>query len=1164
MSANLKLLVASVLFAATTFAADRWQSAAAAERADAPDFNREVRPILAKHCFRCHGRDEEQREAELRLDIRAQAVAVLPSGALAIVPGSADKSEVYKRITSGDEFVRMPPVDAGEPLSAEEIAILKRWIETGASYARHWSFAEPQRPQLPDVRDAAWPESPLDYFVLSRLEANGLSPSPEADRHTLIRRLSLDLRGLPPTPEEVEAFVRDEHPDAYARLVERFLADPAYGERWARMWLDLARYADSKGYGSDPLREIWRYRDWVIDAFNRNLPFDQFTIEQLAGDLLPEATLEQRMATAMHRNTMTNTEGGTDDEEFRVAAVKDRVDTTLQVWMGLTMGCAKCHNHKYDPIAQEEYYAFFDFFNHTADADRSDESPRIPVPRPEDLAAQNRNDARIAKLQEQLQVPTPELQAALDRWEAELTGEIKWQPLKVLKAESAGGATLTRLEDGSLLASGENPASDTYTIRVAADAADLDKLTGFRLESLPHPDLPGGGSGRAEDGSFVLTNVSAATVPAGDVSTDGTPSARFVRIEIPGRQRILSLAEVELISGGKNVATAGQSRQSSTDYDGPAKLAIDGNTNGHYFEAKSTTHTKVEDDPWWELDLGAPRKIDSIKIWNRTDGNTPPRLADFRVILLDGKRQPVWQQKIAEYPNPSRNVSPSGRLAIPLQQAYAQQGLSAAGVLTADAKGWSAGLNDGDSRELIVLPAAPVQQAKAKVLELTLEFQHATPQATLGRFRLSATADDKLARRAKLPAEISALLAIPPAQRTDKQQDRLAEHYRKISPELKQVRAEIARLEKSRPEIPTLPVMQELPPDKHRQTHVMIKGDFLNPGKKVTADVPDAFHGFPEDAPRNRLGMARWLVDDENPLTSRVMVNRLWAQLLGRGIVETEEDFGTQGELPSHPELLDWLATEFVARGWDIKALLREIVLSKTYRQSSRVTEELLAKDPRNALLSRAPRYRLEAEMVRDQSLALSGLLSRKLGGPSVYPPQPPGLWRAAFNGRDRKWPTSRGADRYRRGLYTFWRRTVPYPSMATFDAPSREICTVRRTRTNTPLQAFVTLNDPVYVEAAQALARRIVRQGGETIEDRLQFALRLCTSRPPQQDQVEVLRSLYERELEQYEAHPQAAAEFATDPLGPLPEGWNAAELAAWTVVASVLLNMDAVLSKG
>ncbi len=911
--------------------------------APAVDFRKDVQPILARNCFRCHGIDEDDREAGLRLDVRDAAIRPAESGAVPIVPGHPERSELIRRIRSGDESERMPPPDTGLKLTRRDIEILERWIRQGAPYQQHWAFVPPRRPPLPPP---AFPDAdvhnPIDLFVQAKLKGTGLSPSPPADRYTLIRRVSLDLRGLPPTPEEVAAFVDDPRPDAYERLVDRLLADPGFGERWARVWLDLARYADSRGYGSDPLRpNMWLYRNWVIDAFNRNLPFDQFTIEQLAGDLLPGATEQQRVATAFHRNTMTNTEGGTDDEEFRVAAVLDRVDTTIQVWMGLTMGCAKCHNHKYDPITQKEYYQFFAIFNQTADADRPDEAPVLKV---------HTDDYRFQLAQHQKRV------SALKRQIAQLQREVQQQ--------------------------------------------------------------------------------------AGQQS-DTPMTARFVRIELPGRKRILSLAEVEVLSAGRNVARDGQARQSSTAYDGPAQRAIDGNTDGDYNAARSTTHTDTEDNPWWEVDLGRSFPIQAVRIWNRTDNALQSRLDGFVVRLLDEHRQVVWSQTV---------------------------------------------------------PKAPQR-------DVTLSPRPETPQAR----------------------------------------------------QLAELQNRLAKLERSVPQPPTVPVMQELPPEKRRPTHVLIKGNFLSPGEPVEPDVPHAFHPLDDGLPRNRLGAARWLVDRDNPLTARVCVNRLWAQLFGVGIVETEEDFGTQGEFPTHPELLDWLAVEFM-RDWDVKRMLRLMVTSATYRQSSAVRPEHRQIDPDNRLLARAPRFRLDAETIRDQALALSGLLSRKIGGPSVYPYQPPGLWRAAFNGQ-RKWPTSTGEDKYRRGIYTFWRRTVPYPSMAAFDAPSREVCTVRRIRTNTPLQALVTLNDPVYVEAAQGLARRILAEGGASIRDKARYGLSLCLVRPPDARQIEIIEHLYHDQRAHFERHPDDAAVVATDPLGPAPPDVELTDLAAWTVVANVLLNMDGVL---
>lgn len=758
---------------------------------DPIDYNRDVRPILSKNCFPCHGADPGTREANLRLDLRAEATKELESGSTAIVPGDPENSDLVFRVEADDETIIMPPKKGGTPLSKEEIATLRAWVAAGAPYASYWSFVKPEAHPLPAVKNPSWVRNGIDAWVLARLEKEGLAPSPPADPFVLLRRLSLDLRGLPPTPAEIDELEKNPTDATLEKFVDRFLDDPAYGERWARLWLDLARYADSSGYGSDPLRpNMWRYRDWVINAYNANMPYDRFTLDQLAGDLLPDPTLDQRIATAFHRNTMTNTEGGTDDEEFRVAAIKDRVDTTGQVWMGLTINCAKCHTHKYDPITIEDYYSLFAIYNQSADNDQPNEQPVLSIPTPEITAKRAEIDARIDALRE-------------------------------------------------------------------------------------------------------------------------------------------------------------------------------------------TLNTKADD----------------------------------------------------------------------------------------------------------------------------------------------------------------------PAQ--------------------KPIRDEIAALEKSRPEFPTIPVMVELPPANHRVTKVLNKGNFLDPGAVVEPAVLASFHPLPTSAPANRLGLAEWLIDPENPLTARVAVNRLWSQLLGAGLVRTEEDFGTQGDAPTHPELLDWLAAQYRDGGWDTKALVRLIVTSSTYRQSSRATPELLDKDPENKLLARSGRFRLPAETIRDQALALSGLLDRKIGGPSVFPVQPEGLWQAAFNG-ERTWTTSPGADRYRRGLYTFWRRTIPYPSMATFDAPSRELCTVKRTRSNTPLQALVTLNDPVYVEAAQALARRIVREGGETPEARIAFALRLCLARPANPEQAQRLLALYQNELEHYRAHPDAAKALATEPLGPLPEGWDAAETAAWTSVANVLLNLDGVLARG
>ncbi len=1128
------------------------------------DFNRDIRPILSKNCFACHGPDAEHREAGLRLDVREAALKPAESGAVAIVPGRADQSELLRRVAAdGDE--RMPPADMAAALKPEQIQLLKQWLNQGANYARHWSLEKPRPVARPEVTNRAWPKNPIDEFILTRLEREKLNPSPEADRYALLRRLSFDLRGLPPTPTEAEQFLADINSDAYEKLVDRFLADKAYGERWARVWLDLARYADSKGYGSDPLRTIWRYRDWVIDALNSNLPFDQFTIQQIAGDLLPQPTPEQIMATAFHRNTMTNTEGGTDDEEFRVAAVKDRVDTTMQVWMGLTLGCAKCHNHKYDPFSQREYYQLFSFFNQTADADRGDEEPTMPAPTPESLEAIRQHDAQLAALKKKLDTQTPELTAAQRAWEKQLTADADWAVLPPVDTASSAGSTFEKLADGSLLAQGGSPGIDTYTVTAETDLAGI---TAFRLEALPHASLPGGGSGRGTAGSFTLSRI---VVSAELLPTAPARTGRFVRIELFGKDRILALGEVQAFVGAQNVARGGQPKQSSTYAAARAELAIDGNTNGDYVKAQSTSHTATEADPWWELDLRKDQPLERIVVWNRTDGGTGSRLAGMRVSLLDAKRNTVWQAWLAnaDAPQPSREFVLGAAQELPAAQAtadFTRAGSSIESLLkpaTNDAAGWSVEPRQKERHSAVF--ALPLRLNKFGRTRLTFRLEHSSkmPGHSLGCFRLSASTSRSVLDRVALPVDIVAIVDTPAADRTTAAQEKLAGYYRAIAPALNPLRKQIADAEKSRPKTPTLPVMRELPADKHRVTHLLVKGNFLVPGEVVDAATPAALHPLPKAAPRNRLGLAQWLVDGENPLTARVMVNRFWAQLFGTGLVETEEDFGTQGLPPSHAELLDWLAGEFVREHWDIKQMLRLMVTSATYRQSSVVGARLLELDPDNRLLARGPRFRLEAEMVRDQALALSGLLSSKTHGPSVFPVQPDGLWQAAFNG-ERTWATSAGDDRYRRALYTFWRRTIPYPSMATFDAPSREICAIRRIRTNTPLQAFVTLNDPVYVEAAQALARRIVRQGGSNPEERARFGLRLCMVRPPQAVEVAQLVALYQSELEHFRKDSAAAEQLATKPLGPLPAGVDARELAAWTVVANVLLNLDAVLMKG
>jgi mono/diheme cytochrome c family protein len=1127
----------------------------------AVDFNRHIRPLLSRNCFACHGPDDETRQAGLRLDLRDAATAKLDSGERAIVPGDPDASELVRRISSTDPDLRMPPPKSGHELTPAEIDLVKRWIAEGGAYSAHWSFVKP----APPIVSADGAPHPIDALVRRELVRHELTPSPEADRATLLRRASLDLRGLPPTPEELDEFLADDSPDAYERLLDQYFASPSYGERWARMWLDLARFADSAGYGSDPLRlNMWRYRDWVIDAFNRNLPYDQFTIEQLAGDLLPDATLDQRIATAFHRNTMTNSEGGTDDEEFRTYAVWDRVDTTLQVWMGLTMGCAKCHNHKYDPITQQEYYRVFAILNQTADRDQPDESPVIEAPDGEYLRKSAAIEAEIAAVRRQIDADTPELRAEFAAWEKSLAKTDEWTVVLPTAISSLNGTELKLQSDQSLLADGPRPEKETYEIQWTLPTANI---TALRLETIPDASLPGGGAGRADNGNFVLSGILASVRPANEPAR--TIAGRYVRIERTGAGQFIHLAEVEVFSSGKNVARGGKATQSTTDYGGEAARAIDGNTNGDYYGGNSVTHTAEQDNPWWEVDLGNPLAIERIVVWNRTDNGTGARMTNLKVAVLDAERKTVWDQLIAEPPHPTKELAPTNERLWKFAGAYADYSQPEFSVeLAVDpAKkpnfGWAVGPRLTEPHHAVFVLAEPVTSDSPVVM--TVRLIHESTQAQgLGRFRLSTTGDAAAARRIGIPGDVLQILDAPAETRTAEQSQRLMAYYRTIAPSLKGLRDQWAALEKSRPPLPTVPVLQELEGDQRRKTTIFLRGNFLSKGPEVEPGFPSAFHSSANSpASPTRLDLARWLVDPENPLTARVAANRFWAQLFGAGLVTTEEDFGAQGELPSHPELLDWLAVEFQRRAWDMKQFLRTIVTSATYRQSAKASLDAAAKDPRNRWLARGPRFRLEAELVRDQALAVSGLLSRKIGGPSVYPYQPAGLWQAAFNGQ-RNWTESPGEDKFRRGLYTFWRRTVPYPSMATFDAPSREICAVRRVRTNTPLQAFVTLNDPAYVEISQAFARRVMSEGGSTPEERAAYALKLVLCRVPEASQIAEVVRLYQSEVEHYRSRPQQAVEMATQPLGLLPAGIDPAVAAAWTVVANMLLNLDAVLTRG
>ncbi|MDB5348846.1 MAG: type protein [Planctomycetota bacterium] len=1156
----------AVLFLALVAATSSGGISAASDKTVRPiDFNRDIRPILSNACFACHGPDANKRKGlktPLRLDTEQGAFADL-GGHFALIRGNPDESEAIRRISSGDANEVMPPARSGKKLTPKEVEILTEWVKQGAVYAKHWAYVKPVRPPLPDVRDVKWPRNPIDRFLLARLEREGWNPSQEADKTTLIRRLSLDLTGLPPGLDEVDQFINDPRPDAYEKLVDRLLAKPAYGEYWARMWLDLARYADSAGYADDPARTIWPYRDYVVRSLNANKPFDQFTVEQLAGDLLPNATDDQLIATAFHRNTLTNNEGGTNDEEFRSVAVVDRVNTTMSVWMGTTIACAQCHDHKYDPLSQEEYFRLYAFFNNTEDADRGDESPILPLYSDEQKRQKAEWVAEVAKLETTLRTPTPELLAAQERWERSLANDLFVTALKPTVLTARSGAKLALKDDQSILAESRDK-TDVYTVESPLPSP---RLTALRLEALPHDSLPNKGPGYAA-GNFVVSRVKATIRPP----SNSRKSGQYVRIELPGKGKYLSLAEVQVFNEAENIAPKGTARQSGTAYDGPAQKAIDGNTDGRYESAKSTTHSDGGDDPWWEVDLKAEQPIDKIAIWNRTDNNLQGRLSDFRVIILNARREPVWTQTVAIAPNPSVELSPIGEREIPFKSAladYSQTGFEAANVLDGKdtaSRGWAIGGGTGASHSLTLIPAMAVEKIEpGSTLKVTIEQIYKMEKHTLGRFRLTMSDDDRAGESARSPASILAILRTTPEKRSDAQKAELTRYYlESIAPELKVPRDRLAALKTQlsglRPST-TLPVLRELTSAARRKTKIQHRGNFMDLGAEVTEGVPAAFPPLPSDAPANRLTLARWLVSGDNPVTPRVIANRYWDALFGIGLVPTSEDFGSQGELPTHPELLDWLATEIVANRWDLKAFLKLIVSSAAYRQRSAITPEMSVRDPENRLVARGPRFRLPAETIRDQALFVSGLLSPKMYGPPVKPPQPSSGLSAAFGGGI-DWETSKGEDRYRRGLYTTWRRSNPYPSMTTFDAPNREVCLVRRSRTNTPLQALVTLNDPVYVESAQALSRRMV-SGGKSPAEKARLGFRLCLARQASEEEVSRLVALFETSFAEFSKDRAKALKLATEPIGPAPKDADVAELAAWTVVGNVLLNLDEMLMK-
>jgi hypothetical protein len=1169
-------------------------------QAQSPDFNREVRPILSQHCFKCHGPDEGQRKASLRLDRRDGAKGVLAFS-------KAGESTFVKRIVSHGADM-MPPVYANKPLVDKERAILRRWIAAGAVYKPHWAFVPPKQSALPKVQNPAWCRNAIDCFILARLEKQGLKPSPEADRITLVRRVTLDLVGLPPTPEEADAFLNDKAPNAYERLVDRLLASPHYGERWARRWLDLARYADTNGYEKDRFRSVWPYRDWVIDAFNRDMPFDQFTIKQIAGDLLPNAGVEERVATGFHRNTMLNEEGGIDPLEYRYYATVDRVATTGTAWLGLTVGCAQCHTHKFDPITQREYYRMMAFL------DNADELT-IDVPRADLTTKRKEIEAQVADRTAHLAEHFP------------LPGNLRWTAAPSPTVQTASGALATRLPDNSVRLSGLDPDTDVYTVTLDSDMSEVGAV---RLETLTDPSLGNGGPGRTPHGNFVLTEFTATVSPR--YGADKAIPVKFVRAEADFAQD--QFPAQNAIDGnsktGWAISGTGHWNVPRTALFFPEKpirflggghwtFRLEQTYGGHHtlgrfrlslgqMVTSDTRPVEVQRQEELERKYGlwlheAESRAVHWSVLRPTQATSNlPRLTvqddssifvsgdmtkhDVYTLQLPTDGKPITALRLEALPDdrlpgqgPGRVFHEGGpgdfflsEIAVkaggkPVKWASAtQSGIgSAAGAIDGNPQtGWSINGRQGQPSSAVFRLAEPL---KTDTFTVQLDFEQYYA-AALGRFRVAVTSDSRPAE-ADLPPDVEEILLVSSAQRTDSQQARLRQHYLSVAPELEPERAAIAQLRRQEPAYPTALAFAERPPDNPRLTYVHHRGEFLQREEQVTPGVPAILPGLPPTSGgrASRLTFARWLVSPQNPLTARVAVNRQWAALFGAGLVRTVQDFGYQGEPPSHPELLDWLAIAFaspaldqkskVEKGlsWSLKRLHRLIVTSATYRQSSRITPDLLAKDPENRLLARGPRIRLEAELLRDATLTASGLLSRKIGGPSVFPPQPPGVTSEGTYG-PLEWRVSEGEDRYRRGLYTFSKRTAPYAMFTTFDAPTGEVCVARREVSDTPLQALAMLNDQVFVEASQALGRMMSARPGTTAES-VAYLFRRCVTRPPSQEETNLLLQYFTTQKDRFEKKELDAATVAGKGDG------DPNARAAWTVLARSLLNLDEAITK-
>jgi hypothetical protein len=1029
-------------------------------------FTREVLPILSNNCFACHGPDEQQRKTKFHFDTREGAFAKRG----VIEPGNAADSLLIEMITHPDPKQRMPPLESGHTLTEKQISTLRRWIDSGAAWDTHWAYTPARRQEPPATKRTGWARNPIDRFILARLEREGLQPSPEADQETLLRRVTYDLTGLPPAPAEVDAFLADRSPDAYEKRVDALLQSPHYGERMAMSWLDASRYADTHGYHIDNLRQMWPWRDWVIGAFNRNLPFDRFVTEQIAGDLIPNATRDQKVASGFNRNHMINFEGGAIADEYQVEYVVDRVEATSSAFMGLTMGCARCHSHKYDPITHKEFYQFFAFFN--------------SVP-------ERGLDGRLGNAAPVLPLPSHEQQTRLDELDAAI--EARTDALADLVIEPVQREWEKTLSQAALRS--VEPGTDALVAHYELDGNFSDI------------------SGRFQHGRMIT----------GDPTFDAGRMGRAV------------------------------------SFDGDTEVSF-GNVGR--FDRADRFSTAFWVKPRGSLPVHVLQKLNDAQGRRGCEWR-------FEDILLVGIQR--WAGRLTVT---LASDSPAGAIQIRTRERF-RFGDWHHVALTYDGSGKAAGLR-------LYVGGAP---ADVEVVRDTLAGPIANDaplrigSRSLGQPFVGQVDDLRLYSRVLEPGQIANLaIHYPPrlvlsgvfGKRSAAEAAEVRDYFlTHAAPQaLRTAYAELKTLNKDKEEfekgIPTAMVMADM--KKPRETFVLARGDYRNQTEKVQPGVPSMLPPLPKDAPLNRLTLAQWLVDPNHPLTARVAVNRFWQTYFGYGIVKTQEDFGVQGEPPVHPELLDWLATEFVRTGWDVRAMQRAIVTSATYRQSSSVTPALRDKDPENRLLARGPRFRFQAETIRDTALAASGLLNRQIGGPSVLPYQPKGLWEEmafgeGFSGQ--AYEQSHGKDLYRRGMYTLWKRTVPPASLSTFDAPDREKCAARRALTNTPLQALTLMNDPTYVEAARALAERALLEGGKDDKSRVTYMFRLATARMPTGKEADVLRELLRGRLKSFAADRRSAAQLVAVGESSRDKRLDPAELAAWTTVASVILNLDETITK-